>query len=160
MKFRVVISIIVFLLISQFISCSKTEIVQSGKYSYETVKGDPLKARIYTLDNGLKVYMTVYKDAPRIQAMIPIRVGSKNDPAESTGLAHYLEHLLFKGTNKYSTSDFEKEKPFPTKLFNFMNNTGRRQTPSLAEQFMQKLTVLHMPLPNMRLPQNTIKCFP
>ncbi len=133
MKFRVVISIIVFLLISQFISCSKTEIVQSGKYSYETVKGDPLNARIYTLDNGLKIYMTVYKDAPRIQAMIPIRVGSKNDPAESTGLAHYLEHLLFKGTNKYSTSDFEKEKPFLDEVVQLYEQ-HRQETDSLTRR--------------------------
>jgi hypothetical protein len=37
------------------------------KYTYESVDNDPLKARIYTLDNGLKVYLTVYKDVPRIQ---------------------------------------------------------------------------------------------
>ena len=54
--------------------------------------------------------MTVYKDAPRIQTCIPVRVGSKNDPAETTGLAHYLEHLLFKGTDDFGTSDFEEEK--------------------------------------------------
>lgn len=36
-------------------------------YRYTTVPNDPLKARIYTLDNGLKVYMTVNKETPRIQ---------------------------------------------------------------------------------------------
>lgn len=70
----------------------------SQKYKYETVPNDPLKARIYTLDNGLKVYMTVNKDQPRIQTYIAVRVGGKNDPAETTGLAHYFEHLMFKGT--------------------------------------------------------------
>ena len=90
MNFRIMITFVIFVISLYFISCSKTEIVQSGKYTYETVKGDPLKARIYTLDNELKVYMTVYKNAPRIQTMIPIRVGAKNDPAENTGLAHYL----------------------------------------------------------------------
>jgi predicted Zn-dependent peptidase len=79
-------------------------------YPYESVEGDPLNARIYTLDNGLRVYMTVYKDAPRIQTAIAVRVGSKNDPVETTGLAHYLEHLLFKGTDEYGTIDFAKEK--------------------------------------------------
>ena len=58
-----------------FSDCSKTVHVTSGEYTYETVKGDPLNARIYTLDNGLEVYMTVYKDAPRIQTAIPVRVG-------------------------------------------------------------------------------------
>ena len=64
-----------------------------GKYKYEEVKGDLSKTRIYTLDNGLKVYLSVNKEKPRIQTYIAVRTGSKNDPAETTGLAHYLEHL-------------------------------------------------------------------
>ncbi|MEI7664111.1 MAG: hypothetical protein WCK34_18030, partial [Bacteroidota bacterium] len=60
-------------------------------YKYDTVPGDPLRARIYTLKNGLKVYLTVYKDAPRIQTAIAVRTGSKNDPSDNTGLSHYLE---------------------------------------------------------------------
>ena len=51
----------------------------STKYEYETVPNDPLQARIYTLDNGLKVYMSVNKDEPRIQTYIAVRVGGKND---------------------------------------------------------------------------------
>ncbi|KAA5269711.1 insulinase family protein [Bacteroides faecis] len=87
-------------------SCSSPQ-----KYSYETVPNDPLKARIYTLDNGLKVYLTVNKETPRIQTFIAVRVGGKNDPAETTGLAHYFEHLMFKGTDKYGTQDYATEKP-------------------------------------------------
>ncbi|MBQ9201164.1 MAG: insulinase family protein [Bacteroidales bacterium] len=79
--------------------------------SYETVENDPLNARIYTLDNGLKVYMTVNKNEPRIQTYIAVRAGGKNDPAETTGLAHYFEHLMFKGTKQFGTMDYEKEKP-------------------------------------------------
>jgi predicted Zn-dependent peptidase len=78
-------------------------------YKYESVPNDPLKARIYKLDNGLTVYMTVYKNAPRIQTYIATRAGSKNDPQDATGLAHYLEHMLFKGTDKYGTKDYAKE---------------------------------------------------
>lgn len=78
---------------------------------YESVANDPLNTRIYTLDNGLKVYMSVYKDAPRIQTYIAVGAGSKNDPHDATGLAHYLEHMLFKGTDKFGTKDFAKEEP-------------------------------------------------
>ena len=80
-------------------------------YRYESVKGDKSATRIYTLDNGLKVYMSVNKEKPRLQTMIAVRVGSKNDPAETTGLAHYFEHLMFKGTDKFGTQNFEAEKP-------------------------------------------------
>jgi predicted Zn-dependent peptidase len=75
------------------------------------VPNDPLKARIYTLDNGLKVYMTVNKEQPRIQTYIAVRVGGKNDPAETTGLAHYFEHLMFKGTELFGTQNYAAEKP-------------------------------------------------
>ncbi|WP_026461486.1 M16 family metallopeptidase [Adhaeribacter aquaticus] len=84
--------------------------VKEKAYKYETVPDDPLKARIYTLDNGLKVYLTDYKDAPRIQTYIAVRAGSKNDPSTATGLAHYLEHMVFKGTSKLGSQDFDKEK--------------------------------------------------
>jgi predicted Zn-dependent peptidase len=84
--------------------------------NYETAANDPLKARVYTLDNGLKVYLTAYADAPRVQTNIAVRAGSKNDPADATGLAHYLEHMLFKGTDVYGSLDFEKEAPMLDKI--------------------------------------------
>ena len=82
-----------------------------SKYKYESVKGDMAQTRIYTLENGLKVYLSVNKEEPRIQTYIAVRTGSKNDPAETTGLAHYLEHLMFKGTSQFGTNDPEAEKP-------------------------------------------------
>ena len=81
------------------------------KQDYETVKGDPMQTRIYTLKNGLKVYLSVNRDEPRIQANIAVKTGSRNDPAETTGLAHYLEHLMFKGTKQFGTSDSTAEAP-------------------------------------------------
>lgn len=84
----------------------------ASAYSYETVKGDPMQTRIYTMPNGLKVYLSVNKEKPRIQTYIAVRTGSRNDPAETTGLAHYLEHLMFKGTHTFGTSDYDKEKPY------------------------------------------------
>ena len=86
--------------------------VTAQKYSYDSVPNDPLKARIYTLSNGMKVYLSVNKDRPRIQTYIAVRVGSKNDPIETTGLAHYFEHLMFKGTSRFGTSDYAAEKPY------------------------------------------------
>jgi predicted Zn-dependent peptidase len=79
------------------------------KYDYETVPGDPLGVKIYTLENGMKLYMSVNKNEPRIQTAIAVRAGSKNDPAETTGLAHYLEHMLFKGTDKVGALNWELE---------------------------------------------------
>ena len=78
---------------------------------YETVPGDPLQTKIYTLDNGMKVFMSVNKEQPRIQTYMAVKVGSKNDPSETTGMSHYLEHIMFKGTEQFGTTDYAAEKP-------------------------------------------------
>ena len=84
-------------------------------YKYQTVKGDPMQSRIYTLDNGLKVYLSVNKEKPRIQTYIAVRTGSRNDPAETTGLAHYLEHLMFKGTSSLAPPTTPRRSPTSTR---------------------------------------------
>ena len=86
--------------------------VQAQDYKYSTVQGDPMQTRIYTLDNGLKVYLSVNKEVPRLQANIAVKTGSRNDPAETTGLAHYLEHLMFKGTKQFGVTDPAAEAPY------------------------------------------------
>jgi len=78
-------------------------------YKYETVKGDPLNTRIYVLENGLKVFLSVFHDTPRIQSYIAVHTGSKMDPPETTGLAHYFEHMMFKGTENFGTTDWVTE---------------------------------------------------
>ncbi len=82
----------------------------SSGFKYETVTNDPTGMRLYTLDNGLKVYLSENKDAPTIQTYVAVRAGSSYDPKESTGLAHYLEHMVFKGTDQYGSKDWEVEK--------------------------------------------------
>ena len=73
---------------------------------------DPLHAAIYELDNGLRVYLTENHQEPRFHAEIAVRAGSKHDPADATGLAHYLEHLLFKGNQQLGTLDHAAEQPY------------------------------------------------
>lgn len=95
-------------------SCSSSELDNDNdsveyKYAYETVEGDPMGTLIYTLDNGLKIYMSVNRDEPRITTNIAVRSGHKQDPADATGLAHYLEHMVFKGTSQIGTLNWEEE---------------------------------------------------
>ena len=85
-------------------------------FVYESVENDPTGLRLYTLDNGLKVYLSQNSDEPKIQTYIAVRAGSNYDPKESTGLAHYLEHMVFKGTHKVGTADWETEKTFLDKI--------------------------------------------
>jgi len=111
MKLKKIITISLLIFATAYFVVNLKNQMNKIENNYEEVKGDPLKARIYTLENGLKVYLTYYDDAPRIQTNIAVRAGSKNDPENATGLAHYLEHMLFKGTDVFGSLDFNKEGP-------------------------------------------------
>jgi len=84
---------------------------KSGGYKYKYVSGDPMQARFYTLGNGLTVVLSPTNKEPRMHVFIATKAGSKTDPADHTGLAHYLEHMMFKGTESYGSMDWSKEKP-------------------------------------------------
>ena len=88
------------------------QLTDKNGFQYETVSNDPTGLRLYTLDNGLKVYLSKNNDEPKIQTYVTVRAGSSYDPAETTGLAHYLEHMLFKGTSEIGTTDWEYEKKY------------------------------------------------
>lgn len=105
----------------------------SGGYAYRYITGDPMQARFYTLKNGLTVILSVNKKDPRIQTLIGVRAGSNSDPKDHTGLAHYLEHLLFKGTQKFGSLDWAKEKPYLNQIeqlytsYNHTTDTEKRR---------------------------------
>ncbi|MCS6989831.1 MAG: insulinase family protein [Chloroherpetonaceae bacterium] len=111
-------------------------------YKFETVPNDPLKARIYTLKNGLKVYMTVYKNEPRIQTYIVVRAGSKHDPADATGLAHYLEHMLFKGTDRFGTTDAAQEKLYLDQVIRLYDVYKRAVEPDKRAELYRQIDSL------------------
>ena len=72
-------------------------------------QGD-LKTKTIHLDNGLKVVMCEEHSQPEIYGAVYVHAGSKNDPVEATGMAHYFEHIMFKGTDKIGTTNWEAEK--------------------------------------------------
>ncbi|HWB73868.1 MAG TPA: insulinase family protein [Nannocystaceae bacterium] len=78
--------------------------------------GDPAGVTSVTLDNGLTVLLSENHERPEIFGAVVVRTGGKNDPSDNTGMAHYLEHMLFKGTVDLGTTDWEAERPLQTKL--------------------------------------------
>lgn len=84
----------------------------SGGYKYKYLPNDPTNSRFYKLKNGLTVILSKNDKEPRVQTYIAVKAGSKTDPATHTGLAHYLEHMLFKGTDKFGSLDWSKEKVY------------------------------------------------
>ena len=108
-------------------------------YTYQQVEGDETGVRIYKLNNGLTVYLAQNDDAPRIQTYIPVRTGSNNDPSDNTGLAHYLEHMMFKGTSKLGTLDWEKEKVLLDQISDLYEQHKSEQNPEKKKEIYRKI---------------------
>lgn len=85
--------------------------VSRETFPYISFPGDPTNTRIYKLKNGMVVYLSDNKAEPRLQTYIAVNTGSNNDPKETTGLAHYLEHMMFKGTSRIGTTNWVRERP-------------------------------------------------
>jgi predicted Zn-dependent peptidase len=98
-------------------------------FSYEMAENDPSGLRLYTLDNGLKVYLGKNEEDPKIQTLIAVRAGSTYDPADNTGLAHYLEHMVFKGTDDIGTSDYKAESKLLTEISDLYEAHKKEQDP-------------------------------
>lgn len=89
-----------------FLLISNTLTAQNNNYP---IFEDPLNVKQYVLKNGLTVMLSENHNTPQIFGVIAVKAGGKNDPKEATGMAHYLEHMLFKGTQEMGTWDYEKE---------------------------------------------------
>ena len=92
-----------------------------------------------TLENGLTVYLSPNNEEPRFYAEIITRAGSKHDPATNTGLAHYLEHLLFKGSQSFGTLDFEKEKPLLDKITSLYEDRSRETNETKRAEIYEEI---------------------
>ncbi len=108
-------------------------------FSYEAVSNDPTGLRLYTLDNGLKVYLSKNEEEPKIQTYIAVRAGSNYDPKESTGLAHYLEHMVFKGTDEIGSADWEKEKAYLDQISDLYEQHRAENDPAKKLQLYKKI---------------------
>jgi predicted Zn-dependent peptidase len=111
----------------------------AGSYTYSYVTNDPMKTRFYTLKNGLSVILSVNNKEPRINTKIAVRAGSNTDPKDHTGLAHYLEHLLFKGTDKYGSLDWAKEKPLLDKIEDLYEVYNKTTDPEKRKEIYREI---------------------
>ena len=117
----------------------ETKTATEEGYTYEYVEGDAMSTRIYTLDNGLKVYLSDYENAPRVHIFTPVKAGGKNDPADNTGLAHYLEHMMFKGTDKFGSLDYEKEEVMLDSIEQMFNHYATLEDPEERKAYYAKI---------------------
>jgi len=97
------------------------------------------KVTTFELKNGLKFIVLERHQAPVVALHTYANVGGANEPAGQTGVAHYLEHLAFKGTQRIGSTDYEAEQPLfeqQDQLFDQIQAAKAKQD----EQTVQALT--------------------
>jgi zinc protease len=92
-----------------------------------------------SLKNGLTVLLSENHDVPQVFGMVVVKAGGKHDPADATGLAHYLEHMLFKGTTTLGTTNFSNEKPFLDKINDLYEALGKTTEPEERKKIQKMI---------------------
>lgn len=83
----------------------------------------------YKLQNGLTVYLWEDSNLPTVYGSVMVRAGAVDEPGDYTGLAHYLEHVMFKGTQTIGALDWEKEKPLYEEIIRLYDEYSDTQDP-------------------------------
>lgn len=98
----------------------------------------------YKLDNGLTVLLWEDHNEPDVTGYIAVRAGAVDEPAEYTGLAHYLEHMLFKGTRKIGALDWENEKPIYDSIIALYDQYSEATDPKVRESLATQINEASM----------------
>ncbi len=93
----------------------------------------------YVLENGLTVILNEDHTRPIVYGIVVTKAGSKNDPADATGMAHYMEHMLFKGTEELGTINWASEKPHIDKIFALYEELGKTTDIEKRKEIQQNI---------------------
>ncbi len=94
---------------------------------------------VFALDNGLTVILNPDNSQQKVFGGVVIRAGSKHDPADQTGIAHYLEHMLFKGTDILGTTNYEEEKPYLDKITALYDKLSKTQNEEERKKILKEI---------------------
>ena len=98
----------------------------------------------YKLENGLTVLLWEDHDAPDVTGYVVVRAGAVDEPGEYTGLAHYLEHMLFKGTQRIGALDWDAEKPIYDSIIALYDQYSDATDPKVREQLATQINECSM----------------
>ena len=96
----------------------------------------------FKLDNGMQVYIWQDSSQTDVHGRVSVHAGSKNDPGQFTGLAHYLEHLMFKGTDQIGTTDWEQEKALYEQIIAKYDEKAASNDPAQKEALNREINEL------------------
>ena len=111
-----------------------------------------LKTKTYHLDNGLKVVLCENHDQPEVYGAVYVHAGSKNDPTDATGMAHYFEHIMFKGTDRIGTINWEKEKVYLDSISMMYDKLHETDDPAARNAIQMKINELSIASTDYAIP--------
>ena len=155
-------SIFTVLILLFMTSCSDTDLPNTT-IDNKAPLSDPSEASMqviqHTLANGLTLLLSPNSEEPRFYAEIVTRAGSKHDPSTNTGLAHYLEHLLFKGTRNFGTTNFEKEKPLLDRITKLYEERSKESNESKRALIYKKINQISLEASKIAVPNEMDKVY-
>ena len=107
--------------------------------SVSALKAQKSEIKQFKLDNGLTIILNEDHSKKEVFGMLVVKAGAKNDPKDATGMAHYQEHMLFKGTAELGTSDWGKEKPHNDRIIALYDKLGQTQNDSLRLKIQKEI---------------------
>ncbi|MCW3788740.1 M16 family metallopeptidase [Plebeiibacterium sediminum] len=111
-----------------------------------------LKVETYTLANGLTIYLNEDHSTSSVMGMVAVKGGSKRDPQDATGIAHYFEHIMFKGTDKIGTTDYTKEKVYLDSIAAQYDKLGQTTDSKERETIQLKINQLSLEASDYAIP--------
>jgi zinc protease len=94
---------------------------------------------VYKLPNGLTVVLYADKSQPQVTGMVVTLAGGKNDLPDATGMAHYMEHMLFKGTTKIGTTNWSEESKHIQRIFELYDSLALVKDPEQKKQIQMRI---------------------
>ena len=114
-----------------------------------------LKVETHYLSNGLKVIMVEEHSQPKIYGAVMVHAGSKNEDTAATGVAHYFEHIMFKGTDRIGTTDWEKEKPILDSISDLYDQIQATHDAELRHELQLEINRLNIEASKYAIPNET-----
>ncbi len=108
-----------------------------------TIKAiNPLKVKEFKLENGLTIWLNEDHSQPTVLGCVVVNAGAKDSP--NTGIPHYFEHIMFKGTDKIGTTDYKSEKVLLdsiAKQYNQLSQTQDKKKRLTIQKAINRLSI-------------------
>ena len=127
-------------------------------WANDSYKSTPLDVQTFTLNNGMLFLIVERHTTPQIACRLAIRAGSALEEVGKTGIAHLLEHMMFKGTKNFGTMDIEKDQDLQTRIeeaYQIILAEKRKRNPDqeLIEQKSKEMERLRLQVQDIYVPQ-------